>query len=329
MPRAPRDRSHRFKITAKGFFLTFPQAGGIELDAIFEHFRDNWIHQATGRKPVDVLVAKELHQDGEPHFHCFLRFEQRIDILSQAAFDYSGKHPNIQSARSSKNVIKYCVKEGDFKSTFPIAIKKTVKQLLEENDSVESFIGAALDEGGWNNARAYGNIKKLAQDHYEKKNAVSKVDNPQFELSTFINIPDEVTEFIHHIRERQPGGSDRIKSLWLWGRSRLGKTALAKSLGKHTRIANVWNFERLDSSGEAQYLIMDDISWESWRYQFKTILGCQQDVQFTGKYKKPTSFKFGIPCIVLSNSLPEFARDELEWLDLNVSFVCISTPLFT
>jgi len=91
----------------------------------------------------------------------------------------------------------------------------------------------------------------------------------------------------------------------------------------------VWNFEHLDSSGEAEYLVMDDISWDSWKYQYKTVLGCQQDVSFTGKYKKPTSFRFGIPCVVLSNTLPEFTREELDWLDLNMLFVHITAPLFT
>jgi len=327
MPRSARDRSDRFKITAKAFFLTFPQAGDIPLDDIFEHFRDTWAHRATGRKATDVLVAKELHQDGQPHFHCFLRFDQRIAILQQDAFDYRGKHPNIQTARSAKAVIKYCVKEGEFRSTFAIEIKKTPLQLLEEHDNLEDFLKAAVKQCGWQNVRSFNNVLKFAERHYKKKNAVAKVADPQFDITTFINIPDEVTEFIHSLRGRQPGGCDRVKSLWLWGKSRLGKTALAKSLGRHTRIANVWNFECLDSSGEAEYLILDDIPWESWKYQYKTLLGCQQDVQFTGKYQKPTSFRFAIPAIVTSNDVPEFTRAESDWLDLNVVFVHIVEKL--
>lgn len=329
MPRATSTRApRRFKVSAKGFFLTFPQAAGIDLEQLFLHFRDNWIHQASGKKPIDVVVARELHEDGQPHFHCFLRFDQQVDILSQNAFDFNGKHPNIQSARSSKNVIKYCTKEGDFKSTFTIKVKKTTPQILEESTNTRDFINKMLHVGdGWSNARSYISLKKMADDHFAEKNAVSKVSDPQFDITTFINIPDEVTEFLHSIRERQPGGCDRVKSLWLWGESRLGKTALAKSLGKHTRIANVWNFEFVDSSGQAQYIVLDDIAWESWKYMFKTILGCQQDVMFSGKYKKPTSFRFGIPCIVLSNELPEFTRDELTWFNKNVIFVHISQPL--
>lgn len=316
-------------MTAKGFFLTFPQAADVVLTDLFENFRDNWVHQATGRRPIDVLVAKELHQDGTPHFHCFLRFEQRIDILANNVFDYNGHHPNIQAARSPKHVIQYCVKEGDFLATFNVPVKKSVKQLLDECSNAEEFIDKALAEGsGWNNARAFTSIKAMAQHHYRNKNLTSKVCEPVFNITTFINIPDQVVEFIHTLGERQPGGRDRAKSLWLWGRSRLGKTALAQSLGKHTRIANVWNFELVDSTGLAQYLILDDISWESWKYQFKTLLGCQRDVVFSGKYQKPTSFVFGIPAVVLSNTLPEFTREESEWLAENVSFVLIDVALF-
>lgn len=336
MPRAPRrdhrDRSGRFKVTAKAFFLTYPQARGVTLERIFEYFTDHWRHQPSGTRPQDVLVAKEDHEDGEPHFHAFIRFPARIDILNSNAFDYKEGpnefHPNIQSVRSPKHVITYCTKEGDFKSTFTVKIKKTVKQILEESEDVMDFLQRAIDEQGWANARAYNALKKLAEDYFGKKNAVSQVCEPIFDITTFQSVPDPIKEFVCSLRGRQPGGRDRVKSLWIWGATRLGKTALAQSLGKHTRIANVWNFECLDRSGQSEYLILDDLSWDSWKYQYKSILGCQRDVTFTGKYKKPTSFRFGIPAIVLTNELPLLTPDEVQWMNGNVVFVEITEKLY-
>jgi len=331
MPRAStdrRNRSGRFHMRAKAFFLTFPQANSIQLQQIFDHFKDSWEHQASRTKPQDVLVAKEAHADGTPHFHVFLRFPARIDILSANAFDFQGHHCNAQSARSPKKVIQYCVKDGDFLSTFHVPIKKTPKQILDESNNTREFIDAALEQGGWQTARSFQNIKKLAEYHFEEKQAESKVCQPVFDITSFVNVPDKIQEFIHNISERQPGGRDRVKSLWIWGNTRLGKTALAESLGKHSRIANVWNFESLDTTGTAQYLILDDISWDSWKYQYKTLLGCQRDVTFTGKYKKPTKFVFGIPAIVLSNELPFFSPEEMRWMEGNVDFVEIINKLY-
>jgi len=332
MPRARqdrRDRRGRFHIRAKAFFLTYPQVLDTEIDDFFVYFRDDFVHGASNTKPQDVLVAKETHEDGNPHFHIFLRFNARLDILNERAFDFGNHHPNIQSARSPKAVIAYCTKERNFRATFPVEIKLSPLELLEECENTQEFLRKALAmKQGWNNARSFNSLKSTADNHYGEQNAAAKVFDPVYQLDTFFNIPDAVTEFLHDIRERQPGGRDRVKSLWLWGESRLGKTALAESLGKHSRIANVWNFESLDKTGTAEYLILDDLSWESIRYQFKSLLGCQRDVSFTGKYKQPTSFRFGIPAIVLTNELPEFTREELRWLDLNVVFVNITHTLY-
>lgn len=336
MPRATRrdtrDRSGRFNVTGKAFFLTYPQAHGATLESLYNFFNDYWTHAASGTKCQDTLVAQEAHEDGSPHFHVFIRFNARINILDQRAFDYKEGnttfHPNIQTCRSPKHVIKYCVKEGQFKANFTVTIKKSVKQVLQECSSTAEFISGALEEQGWQNARAYNSLKRLGDDFYAAKNDSAKVCDPIFDIATFVNVPDPIKEFIHDISERQPGGRDRVKSLWLWGDTRLGKTALAQSLGKHTRITNVWNFECLDRTGKAQYLILDDISWESWKYQFRTLLGCQRDVSFSGKYQKPTSFVFAIPAIVLSNDLPFFTHDESRWLNGNVTFVQIIDPLY-
>lgn len=333
MPRAGpdrRDRSGRFKITAKAFFLTYPQVPDLEKEDFYGYFLDDFAHGASNTKPQDVLVAKEAHQDGTPHFHIFLRFPARLDIINQREFDFGPYHPNIQSARSPKKVIAYCTKERNFLANFHVEIKLSPQEVLEDSEDVDDFLRKCMSmpSAGWNNARSFNSLKAMAERHFGKKNAAAKVINPVFDITTFINVPDAVTEFLHSIRQRQPGGRDRVKSLWLWGRSRLGKTALASSLGKHSRIANVWNFKSLDQSGTAEYLLLDDLSWESIQYQFKSLLGCQCDVSFTGKYQHPTSFRFGIPAVVLTNTLPVFTADELDWLDENVEFVNITETLY-
>ena len=116
------------------------------------------------------------------------------------------------------------------------------------------------------------------------------------------------------------------KSLWFYGPTRLGKTQLARSLGKHWYMMAQWNAERLD--GEAQYGVMDDIPWESMKYNYKGMLGLQVDVTVTDKYRKKSVYKGGIPVIVITNELPQFTVEEREWLDGNVEFCCFYDKVY-
>lgn len=89
-----------FRFCAKNVFLTYPHCG---LDLNKFMFNAN-----------KFLIAKELHQDGDPHIHCFLHFENKINTYNQKYFDIEGYHPNIQSCRNPGNVMAYVRKGGNF-----------------------------------------------------------------------------------------------------------------------------------------------------------------------------------------------------------------------
>jgi len=61
-----------------------------------------------------VLVARELHADGEPHLHAYLYYSTRFSCKNERFFDIGGFHPNIQAAKSLKAVQHYVKKDGDF-----------------------------------------------------------------------------------------------------------------------------------------------------------------------------------------------------------------------
>ena len=56
----------------------------------------------------------------------------------------------------------------------------------------------------------------------------------------------------------------------VWGPSRTGKTAWARSLGTHTYMNTYWAQDELDEG--AQYIIFDDIPFETFR-SYKAFLG--------------------------------------------------------
>lgn len=65
---------------------------------------------------------------------------------------------------------------------------------------------------------------------------------------------------------------------------------------------------------EAKYAIFDD--WQDWNkfYNYKQFLGAQKEFTVTDKYRKKRSVRWGRPCIVLSNSDPNYGTTwDLEW----------------
>nr|QKQ15101.1 Rep [Kummerowia striata geminiviridae] len=328
-------RVTRFHVKAKGWFLTYPQADDITLDEVYEFFL---AFQLANKSPKKILVAKEKHLDGHDHFHVFISFDARVDCHNEKAFDIPvsptrAKHPNIQAARSESAVIGYCTKNGDdvnFRANFNFKIpepKETVAEVLQRCATKEEFLTACLSSGqSWSNARSWIGINKMADDHYRPK--TSKVHEPVLTLDKFINVPDAIKEFIRDLRGRKPGDARRVKSIWLWGESQTGKTTLAENLGRFLRVKNQWNVDNL--GGEtAELCVLDDLAWDTlaWKDNYKSLLGCQVNCSFTGKYRAPVNLRWGIPAAVCTNELPLFTLEQQRWLDKNVVFVHIQRPL--
>lgn len=97
-----------FKFDSTTFFLTYAQAGDLDWDQIINHIAQI--------KDIDWLrICKELHQDGEPHYHVVGKFSGRVQSRNERLFDVEGKHPNIQQIRSIKRALQYVTKDGEFR----------------------------------------------------------------------------------------------------------------------------------------------------------------------------------------------------------------------
>lgn len=71
---------------------------------------------------------------------------------------------------------------------------------------------------------------------------------------------------------------------------------------------DIWN-------NDADYAIFDD--FEDWTklYNYKQFLGAQKEFTVSDKYRKKQIVRWGKPCIVLANSVPDF-KDQ-EWIKMN------------
>ena len=102
-----------FFFKQKSVFLTYPhiENTGITKEDIGYYLKDTFKCSVT-------IVCLEHHQDGNPHIHCWLEFEDVLYTKNVAIFDYKGKHPNIGCMKDNKkntreNVLNYMMKEDD------------------------------------------------------------------------------------------------------------------------------------------------------------------------------------------------------------------------
>lgn len=102
----PKERP--FSLQGKNLFLTYaqcPLSKEHALTALQDRFENL----------IGWVVARELHQDGNAHLHIYLQFSDTFKTRDPRFADLEHTyHPNAQSVRSSKSVVKYCTKESDY-----------------------------------------------------------------------------------------------------------------------------------------------------------------------------------------------------------------------
>jgi len=101
----------RFRVYAKNFSLTYSNIQQQEAEFSKEDLHE---HLCQLRGVTWAEVSKELHQDGNTHFHALVVFNTRTNIRDVAFFDYQGVHPNIQGCRNLQAWRNYIRKDGDF-----------------------------------------------------------------------------------------------------------------------------------------------------------------------------------------------------------------------
>lgn len=103
-----------FRLSAKRLFLTFPHCP-LSKDTIL-----NELNSKLQGELLDYVISKELHSNGEPHIHIYLRLKRTKNIKNPHFYDILGHHGKYQAVKSVKNVINYITKYNDFITNLPI-----------------------------------------------------------------------------------------------------------------------------------------------------------------------------------------------------------------
>jgi len=309
-----------FKLDSSQFFLTYPQSR-LELAAAFDYLINL---ELSGVKPIKVIVAEELHRDDQVHHHAYVRFPKKITIRDPHAFDIDGRHANVQGCRSPKAVIDYVTKGGQYKANFEVKLTRVaaLSEMLHEASTPDEFLHKVVRlDVEWALSR-FGVLRQFAEWKFRSGSKISPAIRP---YSDFTAVPDVLARFRDLLDTNVPG-ERTMRSVWLSGATRLGKTQLARSLGDHGYMQGIWNMENI--TDEAKYFVFDDIDFDSVKYIHKQLFGLQTDINLTGKYRRPQTFKWGIPIIFITNTVPFLDYDIQEWMEGNVDFVHITHRLY-
>ena len=105
-------KKKRFRFRGISVFLTYSQ-----VDVKLEDFMNSFLKlpcfgDRFGQIEIDQhLFSTELHKDGGTHFHGFVKFKETADTSDFRIFDCLGFHPNMETPKNQKKVIKYILKE--------------------------------------------------------------------------------------------------------------------------------------------------------------------------------------------------------------------------
>lgn len=345
----------RFRIQSKNYFLAYPNCSLSKEETMEQLIRIN----CSSNKKF-IRVARELHENGEPHLHVLLQFEGKCICTNQRLFDLVSPtrsahfHPNIQGAKSVKS---YMEKEGDYSDWGEFQMDGRCARGGQQ--TANDAYAQALNKGS--KSEALNVIKELAPTdyavHFRKINSnldriftcppaifISKWD------STSFRITDDMEQWLGEFfisDNIAPGGNkfrvnrdiDRPMSLIIEGPSRTGKTQWARSLGRHNYISGHLDLNPKSFSNDAEYNVIDDVAPKYLeRKHWKELIGAKHDWQGNCRYGRPIQIKGGIPSIVVCNpgegsSYKDFlAKDKntslRNWTHHNAYFVFIQSPLY-
>nr|UUV61375.1 C1 [Tomato mottle leaf curl virus] len=339
----------RFRIHSKNYFLTYPKCSLTKEEAL---------SQLLGlRTPVNKLfvrVARELHEDGEPHLHVLIQFEGKFQCTNERLFDLVSTtrsahfHPNIQGAKSSSDVKSYVEKDGDFidHGVFQIDGRSARGGQQSANDTYAKVLNAGSVMEALNILREE-QPKDFVLQHHNIRSNLQRIFQeapepwvPPFPLSSFTEVPEEMQEWADDYFGRDPAARpERPISIIIEGDSRTGKTMWARALGPHNYLSGHLYFNSRVYSNEADYNVIDDVTPQYLKMKhWKELIGAQRDWQSNCKYGKPVQIKGGIPSIVLCNpgegaSYKDFLDKEentalRNWTLHNAKFIFLDTPLY-
>ncbi len=342
-PKKKRKKSHkksRKRIQAHKFFLTFPQCEVEPFQALnrvlLKYPNLKWI-----------IVAREKHETKGNHLHIIFWLKNIERYRDVNHWDWIvGKHGNYQIVRNVVKVVKYVTKHPDY-VTHGIDVPTWLKSHLTKNGASFELVAKLMQEGVSLEAldelhpgMVARNLQKLEKYEQFLQSKKRKAEAKTLAVWDALDIGAMDLDFrsLGLWLNKNLNGRRRpmkMKQLWLWGSTNLGKTTLVLHLMKTHRTYWVpLDIGHLDDYDDADY---DLIIFDEFKGQ-KSITFMNSFIQGTPYlvYRRFRSYlkTKNLPVIVLSNYSIQEAYSKVHMYNperltpLKERFNCINVKKF-
>lgn len=237
----------------KRFFLTYPQTSHDLLQQLITFLR-------TKGTLVGYVIGKELHENGDPHLHACVEYEQLVRG-NERLFDFEQRHPNVQSPRNWNACKQYCKKDGDFEEWVmdngaqPVANRRQGGDRPSEEEVKEKLQSST--EEGW---MLWCSINGISYQY-----ARWFWDRNQLDPSTILVRVPELERFLHPALTVFHFNENVHKTFILKGPSGCGKTTWAK-INMPLPSLFCSHIDQLKSfkPGYHKSIIFDDVDFNHW-----------------------------------------------------------------
>jgi len=264
-----------------GKFLcaTYPQAAPLSKDSILAFYLAKFDISY-------ICVSKELHEDGQPHYHVAAKFDHKTR-LGVRSCDINGCHPNLQNAKKWMAWVTYVKKDGDFlesgSNTSASRSSGTPSSVCLEHDSYLEWLDYCIDH-------------KISHAMAKELWDLTHFDD-LYTISEDVVIPEERMSFELPTWDWNDG-----RTLILEGETGCGKTSWAKKYAPKPALF-VRHVDTLGDfvPGKHKSIIFDDVSFvHNPRSQQLFLVDSSDVATIHIRYKRAT-IPAGIPRVFTCN----------------------------
>lgn len=305
-----------FRLESNDFMLTYSKCSA-DFSLFFEFMKIKW-----GDRMSYMCVARELHKDGDTHYHIQLQFDKGYNCTSPRAFDYCGYHPKVERTSCSLSVNEYIKKDGDFRESgeFKILRKmKTTKKKVTNHDLL------------------YGDLVKFVEDEVVSMKSLVSILNARkvfFDLKT-INPNPSLGKTIPSIWNELPffdvfDPSVKQRHYWIYSTCvNKGKTTFLKFLLDNYRTYRYNVIEKYQDVIEGTQIVAFD---EYAKGHSMTITHLNSMCDGIHRYPKKNGpsvvLKFPLIFICSNFSIGQLYSDPMGRLNARFREICIDSYTF-